>query len=110
TVIALEARVAALIGTEAALFVPSGTMANPSALRALTRPGEEVIIGADAHCWMYESGALAALAGAQTQVLPGDGRFTADAVRKAYKGDVTWLSPTTVVAVENTHNMGGGTI
>jgi len=110
TVNALEARIAELIGTEAAVFVPSGTMANQIALRALVRPGEEVLIGAAAHCWMYESGALAALAGAQTQVLPGDGRFTAEDVRKGYKGDVTWLSPTTVVAVENTHNMGGGTI
>lgn len=110
TVKRLEQRVAELLGTEAALFVPSGTMANQLALRVLVKPGEEVLIGADAHCWAFESGALAALAGAQTQVLPGDGRFTAAAVRKAYKGDVTWLSPTTVVAVENTHNMGGGTI
>ncbi len=108
TVIALETRVAALIGTEAALFVPSGTMANQIALRALTRPGEEVLIGHNAHCWMHESGALAALAGAQTQQLPGDGRFTAADVRAGYKGDVAWLSPTTVVAVENTHNWGGG--
>jgi len=109
TVRALEERVADLIGTEAALFVPSGTMANQVALRALTRPGEEVLIGKDAHCWAFESGALAGLAGAQTQVLPGDGRFTADDVRAAHKSrDVYWLAPTTVVAVENTHNWGGG--
>lgn len=106
----LEETVADLLGHEAALFVPSGTMANQLALRALTRPGDEVIVGQDAHCWLFESGALAALAGAQTQVVPGDGRFTADAVRAAYKPELSYLSPTKVVAVENTHNMGGGTI
>ncbi len=110
TVIRLEERVAELIGAEAALFVPSGTMANQVALRALTRPGEEVLIGANAHCWLHESGALAALAGAQTQQLPGDGRFTGADVRAAYKGDAVYLSPTTVVAVENTHNWGGGAV
>ena len=110
TVRALEERVAALLGTEAALFVPSGTMANQLALRAHTRHGDEVIIGNDAHCWLHESGALAALAGAQTRVLPGDGRFTADAVRASYVPDDPSRSPTRVVAIENTHNMGGGTV
>lgn len=110
TVRRLEETVAELLGTEAALFVPSGTMANQISLRALTRPGEEVMIGKDAHCWMHESGALAALAGVQTQQLPGDGRFDAQAVRDGYKPSVSWLSPTTVVAVENTHNMGGGLV
>src|SRR3954468_24456041 len=81
TVTALEERVAALIGTEAALFVPTGTMANQIALKAQLRPGDEVMIGKDAHVWRNESGALAALAGAQTRVLPGDGRFEATAVR-----------------------------
>jgi threonine aldolase len=89
--------------------VPSGTMANQVALRAHTRHGDEVMIGKDAHCWLYESGALAALAGAQTQVLPGDGRFTADAVRAAFRSDAdAHASPTRVVAVENTHNRAGG--
>ena len=110
TVRRLEETVAELLGVEAALFVPSGTMANQIALRALTQPGEEVLIGKDAHCWLFESGALAALAGAQTQVLPGDGRFTAEAVRAGYKPSISYMSPTTVVAVENTHNMGGGAV
>jgi len=60
TVLRLEQRIAELFGTEAALFVPSGTMANQIALRAHTQPGDEVIIGKDAHCWRHESGALAA--------------------------------------------------
>ena len=108
TVRQLEERVAELLGTQAALFVPSGTMANQIALRAQVRPGDKVIIGAGAHVWMYESGALAALAGAQTHVLPGDGRFTAAAMREAFTPQDPYLSPTRVVAVENTHNMGGG--
>ena len=107
TVARLEALVAELLGTEAALFTPTGTMANQLALRAHTRPGDEVIISRDAHCWRHESGALAALAGAQTQQLAGY-TFTAAEVRAAFKGDDPYVSPTRVVAVENTHNMGGG--
>jgi threonine aldolase len=109
TVRKLEETVADLIGTEAALFVPTGTMANQIALRAQTRPGDEVIIGRGAHCWRHESGALAALAGAQTQVIGEDGMYTAAEVRAAYKADDPYQSPTKVVAVENTHNMAGGT-
>jgi threonine aldolase len=110
TVKALEERVAALIGTEAALFVPSGTMANQIALKAHTRPGDEIIIGKDAHCWRHESGALAALAGAQTQVM-ADYRFTAAEVKAAFKSpDDPYMAPTRVVTVENTHNMGGGIV
>jgi len=110
TVRALEERVADLLGKEAALLVPSGTMANQIALRAQLRPGDEVLIGKDAHCWRFESGALAALAGAQSQTLPGDGRFEATAVRAAFKPDEPYIAPTTVVAVENTHNAAGGVL
>src|SRR6187551_3204978 len=94
TVKALEERVAALVGTEAALFVPSGTMANQIALKAHTKPGDEIIIGRDAHCWRHESGALAALAGAQTQVM-ADYRFTAAEVKAAFKSpDDPYMAPT----------------
>jgi threonine aldolase len=110
TVRKLEQHIAELLGKPAALLVPSGTMANQIALRAQVRPGEKVIIGEGSHVWMYESGALAALAGAQTHVLPGDGRFTAAAVRAAFTPADPYLSPTRVVAVENTHNMGGGLV
>jgi threonine aldolase len=110
TVRRLEETVAELLGLEAALFVPSGSMANQIALRALASPGDEVMIGQDAHCWRFESGALAALAGLQTQALPGDGRFSGAAVQAAFKPPISYLSPTTVVAVENTHNMGGGAV
>jgi threonine aldolase len=108
TVRRLEERVADLLGTEAALFTPSGTMANQIALRAHTRHGDEVIHGKDAHCWRYESGALAALAGLQSQQLPGH-LFTAAEVQAAFKGAAdVHAAPTRVVCVENTHNMAGG--
>jgi threonine aldolase len=110
TVRRLEETVAELLGTEAALFVPSGTMANQLALRALVRPGDQVLIGKDAHVWRFECGALAALSGAQTHALPGDGRFTAADVRAAFAPDDVYGSPTKVVAVENTHNFAGGVI
>ncbi|HET7503703.1 MAG TPA: low-specificity L-threonine aldolase [Kofleriaceae bacterium] len=108
TVARLMERIAQLLGTEAALLVPSGTMANQIALRAHTQPGDEVIIGKEAHCWRHESGALAALAGLQT-AMTADYMFTADDVRAAYKGgDDPHLSLTRVVAIENSHNMSGG--
>ena len=109
TVRKLEETVADMIGTEAALFVPTGTMANQIALRAQTRPGDEVIIGRGAHCWRHESGALAALSGVQTQVIGEHGMFTAAEVRAAFKPDDPYQAPTRVVSVENTHNMAGGT-
>src|SRR5688572_5847187 len=107
TVRALEERVAALLGTAAALFVPTGTMANQIALRAHTKPGDEIIISRDAHCWRHESGALAAIAGVQTQMMLGH-TFTAAEVQAAFRGDDPYHAATKVVAVENTHNMGGG--
>ncbi|MEZ4359766.1 MAG: GntG family PLP-dependent aldolase [Kofleriaceae bacterium] len=110
TVRRLEERVAELLGKPAALFVPTGTMANQIALRAQLAPGDKVIVGDGAHVWLYESGALAALAGAQTHVVPGDGRFTAADVRAAFVPVDPYGSPTRVVAVENTHNMGGGLV
>jgi threonine aldolase len=110
TVNQLQREIAELLGTEAALWTPTGTMANQIALRAHTRPGDEVLIGKDAHCWRFESGALAALAGAQTTELSGDGRFTADAVRAAFKPEDPFVAPSRVLAVENTHNMAGGLV
>src|SRR3954454_19879343 len=110
TVRRLEETVAALLGKEAALFVPTGTMANQVALAAQTRHGDEVIIGVGAHCWRYESGALAALAGCQTQVVGTDGTFSAADVRAAYKAEDPYQAATRVVAVENTHNAMGGIV
>lgn len=107
TVRALEEQVSELLGVEASLYVPSGTMANQIALRAQTRPGDEVIISRDAHCWRHESGALAANAGVQTAQTP-DYTFTAADIHALFKPDEPYVAQTRVVAVENTHNMGGG--
>ncbi len=109
-VLQLQAHTAELLGTEAALFVPSGTMANQIALRAHTQPGDEVIIGAGAHVWRYESGALAALAGVQTQVAGTGGMFSAADVRACWRPVDPYSAPTRVVAVENTHNSAGGRV
>ena len=110
TVQKLEARVAELLGKEAALYVPSGTMANQIALRAQTKHGDEVICGVGAHCWRSESGALAALAGLQTQIVGTDGTFTGHDVRAAFKPDDPYGTATKVVAVENTQNEAGGKV
>ena len=109
TVHKLQDRIAQLFGTEAALFVPTGTMANQIALRAHSHHGDEIIIGKDAHCWRSEAGSLAALSGLQTTIT-ADYTFTAAEVRAAFKGgDDPHLALTRVVAIENTHNASGGT-
>src|SRR5215510_11740973 len=107
----LQERIAELLGKEAALFVPSGTMANQIGLKILTRPGDEVVVGEEAHIVWHESGAAAANSGVQFSVV-GHGRlFTAADLRDAYKppGHIVF-PPTTVVAIENTHNRGGGVV
>jgi threonine aldolase len=106
----LEARVAEILGKPAALFFPSGTMANQAALHALTRPGDVVLAARDCHILRYESGAAAALAGLQIQVLGSGGRFGADDVRAALPLPDPHFAPVRVVAVENTHNDAGGKV
>jgi threonine aldolase len=107
----LQERIAELLGKEAALFVPSGTMANQIGLKILTRPGDEVILGDEAHIVWHESGAGAANSGVQFSVVGRGGLFTAADLRAAYKplGHIVF-PPTTLVAVENTHNRGGGVV
>jgi threonine aldolase len=107
----LQQRIAELLGKEAALFVPSGTMANQIALKLLTRPGEEVLVGADAHMHWHEAGAGAANSGVQFTAIGQGGVFTADDFRAALKprGHIVF-PPTALVALENTHNLGGGVV
>jgi threonine aldolase len=107
----LQERIADLLGKEAALFVPSGTMANQIGLKILTRPGDEVILGDEAHIVWHESGAGAANSGVQFTVVGRGGVFTAADFRAAYKppGHIVF-PPTTLVAIENTHNRGGGVV
>jgi len=107
----LQERVAALLGKEAALFLPSGTMANQTALKVLTRPGDDVIVGDEAHIVWHEAGASAANSGVQFTVVGHGGLFTAAAFRAAYKAPGHIIFPgTTLVTLENTHNRGGGVI
>jgi threonine aldolase len=110
TVARLEARAAALLGKEAALFFPSGTMANQASLQALTRPGDVVLAAAGCHVLAYESGAASALAGLQIRELGGGGRFGADDVRACLPPPDPHFAPVSVVAVENTHNGAGGRV
>ena len=107
----LQQRIAALLGKEAALFVPSGTMANQIALKVLTRPGDEAILGEDAHMMWHEAGAGAANSGVQFTPIGQGGLFTAADFRAALKppGHIV-LPPTGLVAIENTHNLGGGVV
>ncbi len=112
TINALEERVAALMGHEAALFVPSGTMGNQLGMRLVAEPGQEVLADADAHVVTYELGAAAAVFGIQTRTVVSDGgRLDAAALIAQVRphGD-PYLTPTAAVAVENTHNRGGGLV
>ncbi len=111
TVNLLQNEVAALLGKEAALFVPSGTMANQIGIWAHTRPGDEVLVSQGAHCMIFESGAGAALSGVQFRTVGNpNGMVTAAEVDAAIHPDNPHYPPTQLVALENTHNRGGGRI
>jgi threonine aldolase len=108
---ALCARVADLLGKEAAVFMPSGTMCNVAALLVHCRPGDEIIAHKTAHILSREGGTHAALGGFQITGLDGaDGQFTPDALRAALHPHTRYEMPQTVVSVEQTANIGGGTI
>ena len=111
TVNELQARVAALLGKEAALWVPTGTMANQVALRALTRPGDDVVVSRESHAVWHETGASAANAGVQFTEIGTGGLFTAAEFVAVVKprGHILY-PPTTLVEIENTHNRGGGLV
>ncbi len=108
---ALQDRIADMLGKEAALWLASGTMANQVALRALTRRGDDVIVGDETHAVWHEAGASAANAGVQFTVVGDRGLFTAKDFLAALKAPGHILYPaTSLVEVENTHNRGGGRI
>jgi threonine aldolase len=111
TVNRLQERVAALLGKEAAVFVPSGTMANQVALGTLTRPGDEIICDAGAHCISFESGALAALWGVQARTIPAErGILEPAAIEAMIRPPMDVFPRTRLVEIENTHNRGGGAV
>jgi len=111
TVIRLEAEGAAAVGMEAAVFVPSGTMGNQIALHLHGTRGEEVICDARSHVFLYEMGGMAALSGLIPCTVPSPaGLLDPDAVDAAVVRDDTYHARSGVLVVENTHNMGGGTV
>jgi threonine aldolase len=111
TVNALCDRMAALLGTEAAMFLPSGTMCNEIAILTHCRPGDSVLAHHTAHILAAEGGAPAALAGVQITGLPGDGgQFDLDTLKAAITPASRYAIPQTLVEVEQTANLGGGTV
>ncbi len=111
TVNALEARVAAMFGHEAALFTPTGSMANQIALQLLVPPAGELLTDADAHVVTYEMAAAAAYGGISTRTWPAVGAdIDLDTVAWMIRPDGYHAVPTRAVAVEQTHNRGGGAV
>ncbi len=116
TVRRLEERVAALLGKEAALFTPSGTMANQLAIRAQSEPGDAVIAEAQAHVLLYERAAPTAIAGVMPLAIPGErGLFGPEAVAARIPSPPATMPPglfppVRLLCLENTHNAGGGTV
>jgi threonine aldolase len=111
TVNVLCERVADLLGKQAAVFLPSGTMCNVAATLVHCRPGDEILAHETAHIIAREGGAHAALGGFQITPLKGaDGKFTPDTFRAALHPRSRYQPPQTVVSVEQTANIGGGTI
>ncbi len=116
TVKELEAEVAALLGVEDAVYVPTGTMSNQIAVRTHTEPGDAVLLDQAAHIYMNEAAGMAALSGTLPRLLPGvRGVFSADDVRAALPTPnrfsiVNITTPIKLLCLENTHNAGGGKV
>lgn len=106
----LQERAAELLGKQAALFVPTGTMANQVALLCHCERGDEVLAGEAAHCMLYESGAGSAWAGVSFTVVGQGGLFDAAAILAAIKPSEYHFPRTRLVALENTHNRAGGRV
>jgi len=111
TVNQLQEDMADVLDTEAALFVPSGTMANQIALHVLTDPGDEVIVDATSHIYNYETGAAGMLSGIQLHPVPtADGLLTPDSVEAAIRPKGAVFPRSRVVSLENTANKAGGRV
>jgi threonine aldolase len=111
TVNLLQTEVASLLGKEAALLVPSGTMSNQIALLSQTRPGQQVVLEAGAHIYRYEAGAPAALSGVQITPVEGDGgALSWEQIEAALNPDDLHAAPPALICLENTHNRAGGRV
>ena len=112
TVNRLQERAAEIFEKEAALFVPTGTMGNQICVRLHTRPATEVVVEARSHIFNYEMGAAAAFSGVTLRPVAGDdGRLNWDAISGAiHHNSPYFVTPTSLITVENTHNMAGGSV
>lgn len=111
TVARLEARIAELLGLEAALFVPSGTMSNLIGVWLHCRPGDELLCEAECHIYYYEQGGYAQIAGVAARTLPGEyGVLRPEQFEGLLRPDDVHAVRTRLVTLENTHNRGGGRI
>ncbi len=111
TINRLERRAAEVFEREAAIFVPSGTMGNQIAIKAHTRPGQEVICEARAHILDYEMAMLAHFSGCIPRAVPGqDGILSWNEIKRRIRPKTYYVAQTGLVALENTHNMAGGTV
>jgi threonine aldolase len=111
TVNRLEARAAEILGFEAALFVPSGTMGNAIAVRLLSSRGDEVLVERRSHVVRYELSSMSALSGVMPRMVDAEGgHLTPEHVRGAVGPRAYYKSDVSLVVLENTHNLGGGTV
>lgn len=111
TVNRLEERAAAIFGKEAALFVPTGTMANTIAIKLHTQHGQEVVCDSRSHIFNYELSMMAWFAGCVARPVPTpDGILSWDLIRPALRSLSPHWAPTGMIEIENTHNVGGGTV
>lgn len=111
TVNKLQDKVAQMFGKEAALFVPTGVMANQVSIRTHTNHGDEIIADEDSHIFVYENAAPAALSGVSIKTLQNTmGVITAEQIRAAIRSDAYYLPKTKLICLENTHGRSGGTI
>jgi threonine aldolase len=111
TVLRLQERMADLLGKEAALFVPSGSMANMVAIRAACEPGDEIICDINTHSYNYEGGGPAALSGCSMRLIDGQrGVFTGADVERMLRPKDAHFPRSKFVIIENTNNRGGGTV
>jgi len=111
TVNLLEAKAAELLGREAALYVPTGTMGNQVAIHVHTQPGSEVVADAGVHVFNFEMGAMAALSGALPRPIETtDGILDPEQVEAAIQPPAGYRTPTSLVVLENSHNLAGGRV
>ena len=111
TVVKLQEKVAALLGKEKALYVPSGVMSNQLAIKAQTDPGDEIICEQDAHIFNYETAAPSLISSVQVKTIPGvRGVIRSEQLTSAIRPKVYYMPRSRMICLENTHNRSGGAI